>query len=362
LTANELLALLGRAWPRLLIYPGGLAAFALIWLMTRTKNKEQRTKNKGAGRTAEPRTENREPGVLWANRRTRTKNKEAENQGVRRGFLSSILYPLSSSRHPFTRSPAHPLGRQSGRSIERPYGLWSVVGIMDISALALPWLALALLPLPRAAGLSRSIDLVVVLVLLEWPLLLTIAAELRASAAARARAARRLASALNSYPPLILAALLLASAYGSLDTTALTRTPDAHTPAPVALLYWLAAGAWLLALPPVLGIGVFAAGPPDSRALWLGLWLRKLGLVALATLPWFPLVARPEAGRQAEADLAWLGLPLPPLIIAALLWGYSRLTVGRSARSWARAYLVLDAVLLLLLLWAAYTALQARLA
>jgi hypothetical protein len=329
LTANELLALLGRAWPRLLIYPGGLAAFALIWLITRTKNKKQRTEGP---ENQEPRTENQEPST------------------AKRALSSCHLVILSIVSHPLTRSPAHPSGRSS------------VVGIMDISALALSWLALALLPLPRAAGLSRSIDLVVVLALLEWPLLLTIAAELRASAPARARAARRLASALNSYPPLILAALLLASAYGSLDTTALTRTPDAHTPAPVALLYWLAAGAWLLALPPVLGIGVFAAGPPDSRALWLGLWLRKLGLVALATLPWFPLVARPEAGRQAEADLAWLGLPLPPLIIAALLWGYSRLTAGRSARIWARAYLVLDAVLLLLLLWGAYTALQARLA
>ncbi len=161
------------------------------------------------------------------------------------------------------------------------------------------------------------------LALLEWPLLPTIAAELRAGAAARARAARRLAAALNSYPPLILAALLLASAYGSLDTVALTRTPDTNTPAPAALLYWLAAGAWLLALPPALGIGAFAAGPPDSRALWLGLWLRRLGLVALAALPWFPLVSRPETGSQAEADLAWLGLPLPPLAIAALLWGYA---------------------------------------
>ena len=45
LTANELLSLLGRAWPRLLIYPGGLAAFALVWLIGRTKNQEPRTKN-----------------------------------------------------------------------------------------------------------------------------------------------------------------------------------------------------------------------------------------------------------------------------------------------------------------------------
>src|SRR5262245_31385493 len=53
LTANELLALLGRAWPRLLIYPGGLAAFALVWLLVRTPNKEQRTN--------QPTTDDRRP-------------------------------------------------------------------------------------------------------------------------------------------------------------------------------------------------------------------------------------------------------------------------------------------------------------
>jgi hypothetical protein len=55
-------------------------------------------------------------------------------------------------------------------------------------------------------------------------------------------------------------------------------------------------------------------------------------------------------------------LPAPPLLIAALLWGYDRLTARHGARGWARGYLVFDIVLLLVLLWAAYQALQARLA
>jgi hypothetical protein len=318
LTANELLALLGRAWPRLLIYPGGLAAFVLIWLFFRTKNTEQRTKNR------EPRTENH----------------RAEDRGSRIEDRPSPFYLL-----PFAFClRSH----------------WSVAGWLEASAIVLPWLGLALLPLPHAAGLGRQIDLVAMLALLEWPLVLAVALELRDGATARA--ARRLAAALNSYPPLILAALLLASAYGSFETTALARPPDAGTPARAAWLHWLGAGAWLLALPPALGIGAFAAGPPQQHVLRLGLWLRTLGLVALAALPWLPLVARPDAGDQRSISLTWLWLLVPPLVIGALLWGYNRLTIGRAARPWARAYLALDAMLLMILFWVAYTALQARLA
>src|SRR5918994_58468 len=38
-TANELLVLLGRAWSRLLIYPGGLAAFGLVWVISTLQNR-----------------------------------------------------------------------------------------------------------------------------------------------------------------------------------------------------------------------------------------------------------------------------------------------------------------------------------
>jgi hypothetical protein len=277
LTANELLALLGLAWPRLLLYPGGLTAFAVVWLMERP----------GWRRRTAPSAGEQVPAAL----------------------------PCAQA----------------------------------ISAVVLPWLGLALLPLPQVARLTRQTDLIVVLALLEWPLVLTIAGEFCASTPdGDARLVRRLAAVLNSYPPLILAALALAA--GSFEVGALTRPLDASAPSRLVELHWLGALAWTLALPPALGLGPFAAGPPAQCWLRIGLRLRALGLVALGALPWFPLFG----------DRPWL-LPLPPLLIAALLWGYDRVA-GGSARGWARGYLVLAAALLLALLWAAASALQERLA
>ena len=40
MTANELAVMLGRAWSRLLIYPGGMAAFGIIWLINMLQNRE----------------------------------------------------------------------------------------------------------------------------------------------------------------------------------------------------------------------------------------------------------------------------------------------------------------------------------
>ena len=305
MSANELLAMLGRAWWRLLIYPGGLSAFAIAWLMSR----------------------------------------------------------ISS------------LAPQTGSWLALR-GSWP-----EISAIVLPWLGLALLPLPRVVGLSRQTDLIAVLSLLEWPLVLSIALELcSAEVCASRRAARRLAAALNGYPPLILAALVQASAAGSFTIGALARPPDEFTPPMVALLHWIGAAAWTLALPPALAIGPFAACPPTSRALRVGLRLRTIGLVALALLPWLPLI---DAGPMLPLAVGltrqpwllslavWLGrqdwlATLAPLLIAApllalLLWGYHRATIGRSLRRWARVYLAYDVALLLVLLWVAYTALQERL-
>ena len=307
MTANELLALLGRAWPRLLIYPGGLAAFVLVWLIARTKNKEQRTN--------QPTNDER-----------RTTN----------GASSKTRADSQFSIH----------------------GTW-----LDLSAIVLPWLGLALLPLPQSAALGRQTDLIAGLALLEWPLLLTIAAELRNCGAEASRHARpRLAAALNGYPPLILATLVLVSSVGSFDLAALMHAPEEATPARDALLHWLGATAWVLALPPALGIGAFAAPGPRAYALRIGLGLRALGLVAIAALPWFVLVATSDENASVTTDARWLLLPIPPLAIAGLLWGFARLTARQPARGWARAYLALDAALLLVLLWAAYTALQDRLA
>jgi hypothetical protein len=320
LTANELLALLGRAWPRLLIYPGGLAAFTLVWLLAKATTNDRR-------------------------------GDEVTRDASR----------VTSDAAPGTRHPA--LDTQYATRFSILHSQFSILGSwLDLSAIVLPWLGLALLPLPRAAAIGRPTDLLVDLALLEWPLLLALAAELRdCDVQAHKRARLRLAAALNSYPPLILATLVLVSAASSFDMAALARAPDGATPARAALLHWLGAVAWLLALPPALGIGAFAAHPPGALALRVGLGLRTLGLVAIAALPWFPLVGGDEGDGRAETAAVWLLLPLPLLAIAGLLWGFARFTTGQSARRWGRAYLALDAALLLLLLWAAYSALQARL-
>jgi hypothetical protein len=86
----------------------------------------------------------------------------------------------------------------------------------------------------------------------------------------------------------------------------------------------------------------------------VGLRLRALGMLALAALPW--------SGSQDDSGWALARVLVAASVIAALLWGYDRLTRGRTARRWAWAYLALDAALLLALLWASYQALQSRLA
>jgi hypothetical protein len=286
LTASELLVLLGRAWSRLLLYPGGLAPFAIVWLITRTENREPRTDE-----------------------------------------ITRVLGSRLTVRVP----------------------------VLAMSAVVLPWLGLALLPLPLAVTLSRQTDLVVVLALLEWPLLLTIAEGLRGDPGSNYQTAvRRLAAALNSYPALILATLALAQSGGSFELLALARWPGDMASTSARALHWAGAVAWALALPPALGLGPFAVCPPEQRALRLGLRLRSIGLVAIAALPW--LGDREWTG----ATVVWL--PLPPLAIAAALWAYHRLTAGQSPRRWARVYAALDVALLLALLWAASMVLRARIA
>jgi hypothetical protein len=226
-----------------------------------------------------------------------------------------------------------------------------------LSSIVLPWLALALLPLPLAVALPRQIDIVVALALLEWPNVLAIRMDMRGGSL------RRLVAALNSYPPLILAALTLAQAGNSLDLTALARAPGSSASLSTSALHWIGAIALALALPPALGIGPFADegrrtkddeafSQPSTPNPQLGLRLRALGLVALAALPW--------AGAEGD-DLAFLRMLGAAALIAALLWGYDRLVRGQAARRWAWAYLALDAVLLLALLGAAYIAMQIRL-
>lgn len=275
MTIGELLALLGRAWPRLLIYPGGLAAFGLLWLIWR----------------APP----------WAPAR-----RDA---------------PVDA-------------------------------GALLLSTIAAPWLGLAFLPLPGAGRYDLAIDAPVALALLEWPLLVIVAGELRRADEREWRCgAARLAAALNGYPPLILSLLLLALSGGTLRLDEMAAAPGG---APAALAaHWLGAAGLALALPPLLGLGPFHAGSAPA-----GLRLRALGLVALASLPWLALVtAQPWWGalaedRSARSALASLLLPLPPLLLVLALLAFHRLARGDAA-SWARRYLVLDGLLLLALAGAA---------
>src|SRR5262249_40657182 len=172
--------MLGRAWSRLILYPGGLAAFASAWLAL--------------------------------------------------GLFPRSLSNERSPHHLVTPSSRHPV-------------------TLARSAIVLPWLALALLPLPVAVTLPRQIDIVVILTLLEWPQILAIGRGLRVGEI------RRLAAALNGYPLLILATLALAQSAGSLEVAALMRVPGDLVSASASTLHWLGAVALALALPPALGLG-----------------------------------------------------------------------------------------------------------
>jgi hypothetical protein len=286
MSANELLALLGLAWSRLAIYPGGLAAFALIWLIARAR---------------------------------------------------------------------------SGPRDRRQHGTADAAPLASYGALGSAWLGLALLPLPAAASMSRSADLLVVLALLEWPRAVAIAQALHWPAAeAQASGLRRLSAALNSYPALILAALALALPARSFEIGALAQPPAAEAPVSLVLLHWIGASAWALALPAMLGVGPFRADQPTAQLqlgwrdpLVLALQLRAVALVAIGALPWIaPAGALDQPLVYSTGTVA--AMIGAPLTLAGALWGYDRACAHQPARRWARAYLVLDLLLLLALLWAAY--------
>ena len=261
MTPSELLALVGRSWSRLLLYPGGLAL--LLALLVRTFSKQRW----GVGRVA--------------------------------------LLPLAA-----------------------------------------PWLAVALLPLPGAVDLGRGIDAVVITALFDLPLLHTLAIELRGDATQRVRGARRLAAALNGYPALLLALLLLVAGNGSLELAQLARVPAQPE---VLLTHWVGAVALVLALPPVLGIGAFATPEPPA-SLEFALRLRQIGYVLLALLPLI-------AGLDNQI---WQALPL--IVVPLTLWLFHQLTRNHTPRRWAWTYLALDLLLLVALLASAAWSLNTRLA
>ncbi|GIV99474.1 hypothetical protein [Roseiflexus sp.] len=222
---------------------------------------------------------------------------------------------------------------------------------LPASAVALPWLGVALLPLPGAVALSRPIDLATVIALLEWPRLLAISTDLQYGN--RARGVQRLAAALNGYPPLILALVLLSLGTGTLEVAGLLRIPDGATPLWQAVWFWLGAGALILALPPLIEIGPFALDAPDE--LRPGLRLRMLGIILIAALPGVALLTCDGADE-------WWRTALPPLTLGGALWIVHRSAHRQSALRWARIYLGYDLLLALALLAAGLLALQARLA
>ena len=280
MTLAELLSFLGLAWSRLLIFPGGLCAFVIVWLIRTIEHR--RAPSIAA------------PGCTGA----------------------AVLRSLRGS------SP------------------------LAASAVVLPWLGVALLPLPLAAPLSRPVDLVVIMALLEWPRLLAISVDLHTGE--RLRGMQRLAAALNGYPPLALALILTAEGTGTLESMGLLRIPEGT---PALWWFWIGVGALILTLPPLIEAGPFALDAPDD--LRFGMRLRALGIVLIAALPGIALLTR-------GGDNDWWRIALPPLALTGVIWLVHRSTRHHSAQRWAHVYLILDVLLALALLAAGLLALRER--
>jgi hypothetical protein len=308
MTLAELLSFLGLAWSRLLIFPGGLCAFVIVWLVGFL---EQRRISPIAP-----------PGCTGA------AALRAFSIASLRGTGAAALRALPG------------MGAAALRSLPGPSPLAA-------SAVVLPWLGVALLPLPLAAPLSRPVDLVVIIALLEWPRLLAITVDLHTGE--RLRGMQRLAAALNGYPPLALALILTAEGTGTLESMGLLRIPEGT---PALWWFWIGVGALILTLPPLIEAGPFALDAPDD--LRFGMRLRALGIVLIAALPGIALLTR-------GGDNDWWRIALPPLALTGVIWLVHRSTRHHSAQRWAHVYLILDVLLALALLAAGLLALRERL-
>jgi hypothetical protein len=247
---GELFGTLGLAWPRLVIYPGGLSALGLAWMLD------------------------------WA----------LASGKRRQGYTGAAPVPALHAA--------------------RDLDSWSFV---ILSAVVAPLLVISLLPLPHAVDFPYSLDLPIALALLEWPQFLLLWLTWRAEPP---NASLRQRALLEGYALLLLAALALAQATGSLRLNDLIFVwPQEINALDGASLLGLAGSlGWGLALLPLLELGPFRS-EQTKGALGLGCALRAFGHVLLATLPWLtPLASQP-----------WL-TPLPPLALALLLavivrWG-----------------------------------------
>ncbi len=246
---------------------------------------------------------------------------------------------------------AEMVGQRRGRVGFPPFPTSWLTSPLAASAVVLPWLGVALLPLPGAVALSRPIDLIAIVALLEWPRLLAIAADLQERN--RARGVQRLAAALNGYPPVVLSLALLSQGTGTLEVVGLLRIPDSSAPLQQTVWFWLGVGALILAVPPLIEVGPFALDAPDD--LRPGLRLRMLGIILIVALPGMALLT-----RNGTDD--WWRVALPPLTVWGAMWVFQRSTRHQQALRWARIYLAYDLVLLAALFVAGVLALQARLA
>lgn len=290
LTMTELLVLLGRAWSRLLVYPGGVSAFAIIWLIT---------------------------------------------------YLQLRIGPSLSPHafHPKYTSLTHP---STGHSLHT---------VVSISAVVLPWISLALLPLPLAPTMERPVDVLVLFALLEWPFVLTIATEVRSSNVhVQQNGWRRLANVLNGYPCLVLALLLLVPASRSLQLDQLTRLPGMDAGSVIVVAWIFGVCSLVVSLPPILGLGPFATAAPGDFGLCTGLRLRGVGLVVLAL---FPLLGLLES-------YLWVFLLACGLATCYLI-AFIRLAGRWEAKQWSTGYALLSLVQLVVLLAVSAVVLQDRL-
>jgi hypothetical protein len=288
MSLNELLALLGRSWSRLLVYPGGLSMLLVLLAVAGVRGR------------------------------------------IRSWHPADLLNLL---RQPLRR--------------------WR-----ELSALVVPWLALAFMPLPRAVSLSFQFDLLLLLFLCEWPLWLCIADELPEQPQ---QGIRRLSNALNAYPLLIVSCLCFAAAYGTIEASVLGRAPDENTSLRTWWAFWLGALGLLASLPVLLQIGPFYVDLPTNPYLAWGLGIRQIALAAFVSMPWYSVVARIEVEYQAEADFSWIGMAIPMLGIALLIWLILRVP-STQRKGWAWAYFALSIALLAALWYLSFDVLQTRLA
>ncbi len=269
---GEWLGALGLAWPRLLLYPGGLSALCVAWLLDRALT------------TADQRR---------------------------------MVTPTSSGE----------------------------ISLIGVSAVAAPLLLISLLPLPRSGFFGYTPDLLVGLLLLEWPQLLLLARLLHTEPG---KATTRQRLLLEGYILLLLAILLFMQAAGSFRLDALTREIDSGL-LPGWFLRLAGIAGWSIALLPLLDIGT-ATSPPATEALRWGLRLRNLGHILLAYLPWLALVPASP----------WL-LPLPFLFLTLLLALVARPGRQQVAHQWPRLRTGVVIGLILIAGWQTYAALITRL-